>query len=158
MKQLIKKICKFILVGGYQAKILYRIAHFFEKKKLSILAMLITRISIILNNIEISPLAEISKSVEISHGIGTVIGSGTVIGENVWIRQNVTIGRKSNVLSNDNNYPIIQKNVEIGAGVVILGNVTVGENVIIGANSVITKDVPPNCVVAGAPFKIIRYL
>lgn len=34
--------------------------------------------------------------------------------------------------------------------------VTIGEGAIIAANSVVTKDVPPHCIVAGNPAKIIR--
>lgn len=52
----------------------------------------------------------------------------------------------------------IKKNVWIGEGVVILPNVKIGENSIIGANSVITKDIPENSVVAGNPARIIRTL
>ena len=51
---------------------------------------------------------------------------------------------------------IIKKNVWIGEGVVIMPNVTIGENSIIGANSVVTKDIPANCVVAGIPARIIK--
>lgn len=53
---------------------------------------------------------------------------------------------------------IIEDNVWIGEGVAIMPNVTIGKNSIIGANSVVTKDVPANCIVAGAPAKIIRYI
>ncbi len=49
----------------------------------------------------------------------------------------------------------IMDNVFIGCNTVILGNVKIGPNVIIGAGSVITKDVPPNSVVAGNPAKKI---
>jgi acetyltransferase-like isoleucine patch superfamily enzyme len=35
-------------------------------------------------------------------------------------------------------------------------NVTIGENSIIAANAVVTKDVPPNCVAAGIPAKVIK--
>jgi acetyltransferase-like isoleucine patch superfamily enzyme len=34
--------------------------------------------------------------------------------------------------------------------------VTVGERAIVGAGSVVTKDVPPNSIVAGVPAKIIK--
>ena len=37
----------------------------------------------------------------------------------------------------------------------MLGNIKIGNNVIVGANSVVTHDVPDNCVVAGTPAKII---
>ncbi|WP_207426482.1 acyltransferase [Pedobacter sp. SYSU D00535] len=49
-------------------------------------------------------------------------------------------------------------NVWIGEGVAILSGVKIGENVIIGANSVVTRDLPSNCVVAGAPAKILYTL
>lgn len=51
---------------------------------------------------------------------------------------------------------VIEDNVWIGEGVAILPNVTIGRNSIIGANAVVTKDVPPNCVVAGNPAKVIK--
>ena len=49
----------------------------------------------------------------------------------------------------------IGDNVFIGAGTSINYNVRIGSNVIIGACSLITKDVPDNCVVAGVPVKVI---
>lgn len=51
---------------------------------------------------------------------------------------------------------IIGNNVWIGEGVAILPNVTIGENCIIAANAVVTRDLPPNSVVAGVPAKIIK--
>jgi len=52
----------------------------------------------------------------------------------------------------------IGDNVFIGAGTSIINNVRIGSNVIIGACSLITKDVPDNCVVAGVPAKVISSL
>lgn len=57
-----------------------------------------------------------------------------------------------------NGLPIIGDNVSLGATVTIIGNVKIGNNVTIGAGSVVVKDVPDNCVVAGNPAKIIRYI
>lgn len=51
---------------------------------------------------------------------------------------------------------LIQKNVWIGANATILKGVTIGENSIVGIGSVVTKDVPPNCIVAGNPAKIVK--
>lgn len=51
---------------------------------------------------------------------------------------------------------VIGNNVWIGDKVTILANVHIGDNVIIGANSVVTKDVPSNCIVAGVPAKEIK--
>jgi radical SAM protein with 4Fe4S-binding SPASM domain len=49
----------------------------------------------------------------------------------------------------------IKRNSFIGANAIILPAITIGENSIIGAGSVITKNVPPNMVVAGNPAKLI---
>lgn len=44
----------------------------------------------------------------------------------------------------------------IGAGVIILKGVTIGARSVIGAGSVVTKDIPADCVAGGNPCKIIR--
>ncbi len=50
----------------------------------------------------------------------------------------------------------IGRNAWLGADVKVLAGVTIGENAIVAAGSVVTKDVPPNMVVAGSPARIIR--
>lgn len=56
-------------------------------------------------------------------------------------------------------YPIkVGNNVWFGANVTVCPGVNIGDNVVVGAGSVVTKDVPPNCVVAGVPAKIIKKL
>ena len=50
----------------------------------------------------------------------------------------------------------IGANVWCGAHVVITGGVTVGERCVIGANSVVTADVPPFSIAAGAPARVLR--
>lgn len=49
----------------------------------------------------------------------------------------------------------IGNNVFIGMNATILKGVRIGDNVIIGASSLVNKDVPSNCVVAGNPAKVI---
>jgi len=49
----------------------------------------------------------------------------------------------------------IKENCFIGHSVTVLCNVTIGPNSIVGAGSVVTKDVPPNSVVAGSPAKVV---
>jgi len=44
----------------------------------------------------------------------------------------------------------------IGCGSIVLPNVTIGDHVIVAAGSVVTKDVPSNCIVAGNPAKVIK--
>ena len=84
-------------------------------------------------------------------GFGTIVGAEK-IGENCWINPGVAIGYKDD----KGGMPVIGNNVYIGAGAKILGPITIGNNVVIGANAVVTKDVPSNCTVAGAPARIIK--
>jgi acetyltransferase-like isoleucine patch superfamily enzyme len=52
----------------------------------------------------------------------------------------------------------IEKNVWVATGATIVGGVIVGENSVVAAGAVVTKDVPPNSLVAGVPAKVIRSL
>src|SRR5437870_6488135 len=45
----------------------------------------------------------------------------------------------------------------IGSGAVILAGVTIGAGALVGAGAVVTKDVPPNQIVAGCPARFMRY-
>lgn len=53
---------------------------------------------------------------------------------------------------------VIGNNVWLGGGAIVLAGVTIGENSVVGAGAVVTKDVPPNVVVAGNPARTIRTL
>lgn len=83
------------------------------------------------------------------------IGDNTFIGEEVIIRdtdehQVLRGGYKKSI-------PIkIGNHVWIGMRCMILKGVTIGNNCIIGAGSVVTKDVPDNCLVTGVPAKILK--
>lgn len=53
---------------------------------------------------------------------------------------------------------VIKDGAWIGGRAVILPGVTVGENAVIGAGSVVTKDIPADCVAVGNPCRVIRRL
>jgi acetyltransferase-like isoleucine patch superfamily enzyme len=52
---------------------------------------------------------------------------------------------------------LVKKGASIGSGATILCNVTIGEKAIVGAGAIVTKDVPPNAIVAGNPARLLRY-
>lgn len=92
------------------------------------------------------------------------IGKNLLTGTNVLITDNAHGGfnlDELNVHPQERNLVSkggvsIGDNVWIGSNACIMSNVTIGDGAIVGANSVVTKDVPPYSIVAGAPAKIIR--
>jgi acetyltransferase-like isoleucine patch superfamily enzyme len=52
----------------------------------------------------------------------------------------------------------IGNNVWIGSQVVVTRGVCIGDNSVVGAGSVVTASIPPNCLAAGAPARVIRGL
>ena len=51
---------------------------------------------------------------------------------------------------------VIEDNVWIGVNVLILKGVTIGHGSVIAAGSIVTRDIPCNCLAAGIPAKVIR--
>jgi len=96
-----------------------------------------------------------NRDVKIKCFNNITIGHQVAISENVtiWDSNAHTILRCGYVKS----APVkIGDHVWIGVNVIILKGVTIGNNVIIAAGSVVNKDVPSDCLIAGNPAKIIR--
>lgn len=126
------------------------------------------------DNSKIGTFVEIQKNSEI--GNGCKISSHTFICEGVRVEDNVFIGH--GVMFTNDKYPraanpdgspqteadweviptVVKRGASVGSGAVIVAGVTIGENAIVGAGAVVTKDVPPNAIVAGVPAKKLRMI
>lgn len=58
----------------------------------------------------------------------------------------------------ENSSIIIQDDVLVGVNSIILKGVTIGARSVIGAGSIVTKSIPADCIAAGNPAKVIKYL
>jgi acetyltransferase-like isoleucine patch superfamily enzyme len=123
---------------------------------------------------KIGAFVEIQKNATV--GKRCKISSHTFVCEGVTIEDNVFIGHSVTFINDS--YPrattaegglqteadwkvertLVKKGASIGSGSTILSNISIGENAIVGAGSVVTKDVPANCIVAGNPARVLRQI
>lgn len=140
--------------SGVHALSWYRIAHFFHKIKLKLLARMISQFARFLTGIEIHPAAKIEGGVFIDHGAGVVIGETAEVHKGTVIYQGVTLGGTGK--ERGKRHPTIMENVTISAGAKVLGGFTVGEGAKIGAGAVVLREVPAYATVVGVPGRIVR--
>lgn len=126
--------------NGYQAVVLYRIAHWFKSRRIPVLGPFVARLSLFLNSVDIAPGARIGPGLFISHGIGLVIGNGARIGRNGTLLHQVTIGAPTG--RRLDHMPTLGDNVFVGAGSRLIGSIEIGDGVFIGVNCVVTEDIP----------------
>ena len=120
---------------------------------------------------KIAPFVEIQKNVEIGKRCkieafaflceGVILEDEVLVGPHVCFT-NDKIPRASNTdgsMKTADDWKVaktwVKKRAGIGANANILCGVTIGENSIVGAGAMVTKDVPPESIVAGNPAKVI---
>jgi acetyltransferase-like isoleucine patch superfamily enzyme len=117
------------------------------------------------------PTLRIGNRAFIGHNVSITCNREVVIEDDVLIAGNCKISDydghpaalesrlSSGVPDADEMQPVrICKGAWIGAGVSILKGVTIGTGGIVGANSVVTHNVPPYCVAAGSPARVVKHI
>ncbi|MFD0646348.1 MULTISPECIES: serine O-acetyltransferase EpsC [Bradyrhizobium] len=144
----------FLLTPGFQFVLALRIQE--ALFRIPLVGRLLRRIawwaSCLLFGSEIAMAASVDGGLYVPHPYGIVVGACD-IGKRVTLLQHITIGRRDHT---DRGRPRIDDGASLMAGCVVLGDITIGSGATIGANSVVLKDVPPDCVAIGAPAKILR--
>jgi len=100
--------------------------------------------------------ASICAGIEVSIGERCLIGANVIIADTDFHPVDPTDRR---YCGDDRNIAvkpvIIEDNVFIGANTIVLKGVRIGQNSVVGAGSTVTRDVPPNSVVAGNPAHVV---
>lgn len=116
--------------------------------------------------VEVQKNARIGRRCKISSH--TFICDGVTIEDNVFVGHGVTFINDSyprattpeGRLQTEKDWKVettlVKRGASIGSGATILSKVVIGENAIVGAGSVVTRDVPPNVIVAGNPARVLR--
>ncbi len=107
---------------------------------------------------------EVGENFYANHGLTILDGAKVVFGDNIYIGPNCGFYTAGHPLDKDERsqgleyaYPInVGNDVWFGAGVHVLAGVTIGNNVVIGAGSVVTNDIPDNCIAYGNPCRVQR--
>src|SRR5579883_1796751 len=119
---------------GLHAVLFHRVAHWFYRRRLYVLARFISHCARFLTGIEIHPGAE--------------------IGDDVLLYQGVTLGGTGN--QRGKRHPTLGNRVVVGAGAAILGDIRLGDDVKVGAGSVVVHSVPDGATVVGIPGRVVK--
>ena len=144
----------FLLYPGFKAVRSHRMANWFYRHDMKLIARYISQRSRHKTGIEIHPGAQIGKGLFIDHGMGVVIGETTEIGDDCTIYQNVTLGGTGK--DHGKRHPTLGNNVVVGSGAKVLGPFRVGDNARVAAGAVVLAAVPDNATAVGVPARIAR--
>jgi len=109
-----------------------------------------------ISGIQIPWSTKIGGGLVLPHYGTIVVNRWAVVGQNCTLLHNCTIAAKGR--GSDTGVARVGSHVYVGAGACILGSVHLGDHCVIGANSVVTKDVPSCCIVAGNPARVLKQL
>jgi acetyltransferase-like isoleucine patch superfamily enzyme len=107
---------------------------------------------------------DIGDYVALSPGVRITCAQSITIGDSCSIAQRVFVTDADWHDPYHRVYPgptapvVLEENVWLCDGAIVCKGVRIGANSIVGAGAVVTRDVPPNTVVAGNPAKVIKTL
>lgn len=91
------------------------------------------------------------RVMHIAGGGGAIINCKSM-GNYCGVNSGVIIGTDGG----EDKKPVIGNHVAFGPGAKAFGSISIGNNVFVAANSVVTKNVPDNCIVGGVPARFIK--
>jgi serine O-acetyltransferase len=143
----------FLFFKGFLALQTHRVAHQLWRLGRETLAFHFQSRASELFGVDIHPAARIGRGVMLDHASGITIGETAVVGDGCSLLHGVTLGGTGKEVGD--RHPKIGRGVLLSVGAKILGNITIGDEAKVAAGSVVLKDVPAHCTVAGVPAKVV---
>lgn len=143
----------FLFFKGYLALQTHRIAHQLWRLGRETLAFHFQSRASELFGVDIHPAARIGQGVMLDHASGITIGETAIVGDGCSLLHGVTLGGTGKEIGD--RHPKIGRGVLLSVGAKVLGNITIGDEAKVAAGSVVLKDVPAYCTVAGVPAKVV---
>lgn len=105
-----------------------------------------------------SPSIWVHKEIYIGDNV-QIGGSTIIVDSDCHSLSHLDRKEKKMDMKNKKDFPIrIENDVLIGTHCIILKGVTIGARSVIGAGSIVTKDIPSDCIACGNPARVIKYL
>jgi acetyltransferase-like isoleucine patch superfamily enzyme len=116
------------------------------------------------DDVTIGTLAVIESGAVIHNNVtihtGAFICDKAIICDGAWIGPHAIILNTryphTETSANERQNILIGERARIGGGAVILPGAHIGNDALVGAGAVVTESVPPHCIVAGNPARVIR--
>ena len=143
----------FLFFKGFMALQTHRVAHVLWRQGRESPAFHFQGLASELFGVDIHPAARIGNGVMLDHATGITIGETAIVGDGCSLLHGVTLGGTGKEVGD--RHPKIGRGVLLSVGAKVLGNITIGDEAKVAAGSVVLKDVPAHCTVAGVPAKIV---
>ena len=143
----------FLYFKGFLALQTYRVANHLWREGRETLAFHFQSRASELFGVDIHPAARIGTGVMLDHASGITIGETAIVGDDCSLLHGVTLGGTGKEVGD--RHPKIGKGVLLSVGAKVLGNIHIGDEAKVAAGSVVLKDVPAKCTVAGVPARIV---
>lgn len=109
----------------------------------------------------------LGENIIIGYNFSCLVADKISIGKNTILASNILITTENHGMNPEVDIPYYEQELSvgpvmigegcwIGEKAIILHNVNIGKKCIVAAGSIVNKDVPDYCIVAGAPAKVIK--
>ena len=147
-RDLVKKV-------GLQMMAVYRLMRFAFDAGHPLVAQILSRCIRHLYGSDIHWEADLAPGVMLVHGMGLAISPLARVEPGVILYQHVTLGLGAHPVTRESGAPLIERDVQIGAGATIVGPIVIGARSRISAGCVIRDSVPPDSLVS-MPEPVVR--